>query len=102
MVYAHEKSGRNENLKRMLAPRLVAIIGASFKEDKAGYKAVKAFDRFEGDVWPVNPQGGEILGRRFIRARRTVSRFVCEDRGTARKGVARRFSRRVRRLINVR
>ena len=68
MVYAHEKSGRNENLKRMLAPRLVAIIGASFKEDKAGYKAVKAFDRFEGDVWPVNPQGGEILGRRVYKS----------------------------------
>jgi hypothetical protein len=50
MVHAHEKSDRNENLKRMLAPRSVAIIGESSKEDNAGYKAVKAFDRFEGDA----------------------------------------------------
>lgn len=64
MAHVHEKSDRNENLKRMLTPRSVAILGASSKEDTAGYEAVKAFDRFEGDVWPVNPQGDEIFGRR--------------------------------------
>jgi acyl-CoA synthetase (NDP forming) len=51
MAQTNEKSDRNENLKRMLAPHSVAIIGASFKQDKAGYQAVKAFERFEGDVW---------------------------------------------------
>lgn len=60
-------SRRPENLKRMLAPRSVAVVGASARSDKAGYQAVKAFERFDGHVWPINPQGGEILGRRVYK-----------------------------------
>lgn len=67
MVHVHEKSDRNENLKRVPALRSVAIFDASSKEDMAGYEAVKALVRFEGDVWPVNPQGGEIFGRRVYK-----------------------------------
>lgn len=67
MVHVHEKSDRNENLKRVLALRSVAIFGASFKEDMAGDEAVKALVRFEGDVWPVNPQSGEIFGIRVYK-----------------------------------
>ena len=67
MVHVQEKSGRNENLKRVLALRSVAIFGASSKEDMAGGEAVKALDRFEGDVWPVDPQGGGIFGRRVYK-----------------------------------
>lgn len=59
---------RARNLRRMLSPRSVAIIGASANPEKAGYQAVKSFDAFEGDVWPVNPQGGEIRGRRVYKS----------------------------------
>lgn len=62
MTQIHADSRRHENLKRMLAPRSVAIVGASARPDKAGYLAVKAFENFAGRVWPINPQGGEILG----------------------------------------
>ena len=61
-------SDRSQNLRRMLAPRSVAIIGASANAEKAGYQAVKAFEGFDGDVWPINPQGGEILGRRVYKS----------------------------------
>ena len=74
MAQAIEKSDRNKNLKRMLAPHWVAIIGASSKQDKAGYQAVKVFGRFGGDVWPVNPQGGEILGRRVYKSVADIGR----------------------------
>jgi acyl-CoA synthetase (NDP forming) len=55
-------SAAKVSLRRMLGPRSVAVIGASAKEDKAGYQAVKAFRNFNGPVYPINPQGGVILG----------------------------------------
>jgi hypothetical protein len=51
MAQANEKIDRNKHLKGMLAPHSVAIIGVSFKQNKAGYQAVKAFERFGGDGW---------------------------------------------------
>lgn len=55
------------SLRRMLEPKSVAVIGASAKEDKAGYQAIKAFENFNGVVHPINPQGGIILGRPVLR-----------------------------------
>jgi acyl-CoA synthetase (NDP forming) len=74
MTQTSVKFDRTENLKRMLAPHSVAIIGAFSKQDKAGYQAVKAFERFGGDVWPVYPQGGEILGRRVYKCVADIGR----------------------------
>lgn len=56
------------SLRRMFEPQSVAIIGASAKEDKAGYQAVKAFEAFKGAVYPINPHGGTILGRPVLRS----------------------------------
>lgn len=56
------KRGRKENLARLFAPRSVAVVGASANPGKAGYQALKALSGFEGKIWPINPQGGEILG----------------------------------------
>ena len=52
------------NLNRLFAPKSVAVVGASSSPDKAGYQAVHALERFRGDIFPVNPKGGEILGHK--------------------------------------
>jgi acetyltransferase len=52
----------------MLEPKSVAVIGASAKTDKAGFQALNALDGFKGAVWPVNPQGGTILGLDCLRS----------------------------------
>jgi acyl-CoA synthetase (NDP forming) len=61
-------SSRLDNLKRMLEPKSVAVIGASANTDKAGFQALKALDGFKGAAWPVNPQGGTILGLDCLRS----------------------------------
>lgn len=53
---------RIANLKRLLAPKSVAIVGASNSPDKAGYAAVDGLKRFGGAVYPVNPKADEIMG----------------------------------------
>lgn len=74
MIDSGKNNDRYRNLRRMFAPQSVAIIGASANPEKAGYQAVKAFERFEGDVWPVNPQGGEILGKRVYKSVAEIGR----------------------------
>jgi len=48
----------------MLEPRAVAVIGASSRPGKIGYEVLKNIIEggFEGDIYPVNPRVGEILG----------------------------------------
>lgn len=52
-------------LQPIFEPRSVAIVGASANPAKRGYQVVAALGAsgFEGPVYPVNPRGGEILGR---------------------------------------
>lgn len=52
------------NLKRLLAPGSIAIVGASTSPEKAGYQALHALERFQGDIYPVNPKADEILGHK--------------------------------------
>ena len=59
-----DQSVRLSNLRRLLAPKSVAVVGASSSPDKAGYQAVDALKRFKGEVFPVNPKAGEILGHK--------------------------------------
>ncbi len=47
--------------------RSVAIVGASSNPAKFGHKAVGAYLRRGWEVYPVNPAGGEIAGRRVYR-----------------------------------
>lgn len=56
----------NSDLKLILAPRSVAVIGASAREDSVG-RAVFAnilFSGYKGIVYPVNPRVKSILGVR--------------------------------------
>lgn len=49
-------------LSRLFDPKSIAIVGASAASEKPGYQMVKAFEKFPGRIYPVNPRGGKILG----------------------------------------
>ncbi len=57
------ETGRHA-LEPVLAPRSVAVIGASNDPKKRGFQVLRALRDagFAGAVYPVNPKGGEILG----------------------------------------
>lgn len=50
-------------LNPLFRPRSIAVVGASASPDKAGHAMMQALDGFAGDLYPVNPRGGAILGR---------------------------------------
>jgi acetate---CoA ligase (ADP-forming) len=58
--------GADGALRAFFAPRSVAVVGASHDPGKLGHVLLKnVLDQgFPGDVYPVNPAGGEILGLR--------------------------------------
>jgi len=51
-------------IRYLFEPRSIALIGASRSPDKIGYKLLENIRAggYPGKVYPVNPQGGEILG----------------------------------------
>ena len=55
-----------KDLNKMFKPESVAVIGASNTPGKVGYIIVDNLinDGFEGAIYPVNPKGGEILGKK--------------------------------------
>ena len=54
------------DLNKMFKPESVAVIGASNTPGKVGYIIVDNLinDGFEGTIYPINPKGGEILGKK--------------------------------------
>ena len=57
-------------LAEILAPRSIAIVGASDNPDKAGSRPVFFLKRFgfAGAIYPINPQRAEVQGFRASRA----------------------------------
>ena len=55
-------------LDRVLAPRSVAVVGASANPAKRGHQILRALGRtgYGGAVYAVNPAGGRILGHRAL------------------------------------
>ncbi len=53
-----------EVLNGLLRPKSIAVVGASDSEGKIGYTVVKNLleSGYEGDIYPINPKGGEIQG----------------------------------------
>lgn len=51
-------------LRRMLAPRSIAVVGASADPAKRGYQALRALSAsgYPYPIYPVNPKGGDLLG----------------------------------------
>ncbi len=64
-------------LHQFLAPRSIAVIGASNDPTKRGFQALKYLiaDKFAGGIYPIHPREQEILG---IRAYPTVSAVEAE------------------------
>lgn len=62
---AKMKNG-NGNLKALLEPASIAVIGASRDPRKVGHRILKNLlnSQFSGEIVPVNPSGGDILGLR--------------------------------------
>ena len=55
-------------------PRSVAVVGASANPDTPGYDYVASMQEFgfKGQIFPVNPKGGEILGLRVFKSLREI------------------------------
>jgi acetate---CoA ligase (ADP-forming) len=55
---------KNPDIKYLFEPRGVAIVGASRDSSKIGHKVVQNIQGsgYKGNVYPINPEGGEILG----------------------------------------
>jgi acetyl coenzyme A synthetase (ADP forming)-like protein len=54
----------NHNIKYLFEPRSIAIVGASAHKGKIGYAVISNIitSNYQGKVYPINPQGGEVLG----------------------------------------
>ncbi len=54
------------NMKYLFEPRGIAVVGASKSPGKIGHTVVKNIvcGGFRGNIYPVNPKGGEMLGLR--------------------------------------
>lgn len=52
------------NLKHMLKPKSVVLVGASENPASLGYQVMKNLldGHFDGPIWPVNPKYDEVLG----------------------------------------
>ena len=59
----------NPDIKDLFEPKTLAVIGAARDENKIGYKILKNIltGGYRGKVYPINPQGGEILGLKSYR-----------------------------------
>lgn len=55
-------------LQRIFDPSSIAVVGASSEPAKRGHQILRALSEsgYSGAVYPVNPRGGEILGRPVV------------------------------------
>lgn len=51
-------------IDKFISPKTIAVIGASHNKEKIGHQIVFNLmrDGFRGSIYPVNPEGGKILG----------------------------------------
>ena len=57
-------------LKRFFEPRSVAVIGASATAGRPGRVVIENMraNGYDGDIYPVNPRGGRLLGLKVVKA----------------------------------
>ena len=60
----------SSNIDFFFEPESVAIVGASHKPGKIGFELVRSILEcgFSGEIFPVNPKGGEILGLKVYKS----------------------------------
>ncbi len=58
---------KNSEIKYLFEPKSIAVIGASQNPEKIGYKIVQNIvsSQFRGNIYPINPKGGELLGNKI-------------------------------------
>ena len=68
----------NPEIKYLFEPRGVAIVGASRDENKIGHKFVRNISAsgYKGGVYPINPEGGEILGYKVYKSVKDVDGII--------------------------
>jgi len=73
-----EAARGRHTLDPIFLPRSVAVIGASADPRKRGNRVLEALrtSGFEGDVYPVNPKGGEIHGLHVFESIATLPEAV--------------------------
>src|SRR3954462_14844876 len=51
-------------LDHLFAPRSIAVIGASTREEAIGFRVIRNLRQtgFRGEIFPVNPRYGEVAG----------------------------------------
>ena len=62
----------------LLSPTSIAVIGASAQEGKVGHDILKNLitQGYAGAIFPVNPKGGEILGKKVFTSVSTIPENV--------------------------
>ncbi|MGH2916813.1 MAG: CoA-binding protein, partial [Solirubrobacteraceae bacterium] len=65
MTVADPVLGRGFDLRRLMAPQSIAVVGATDRPDSYGGQALLNLELvgFPGQVWGVNPRRSEVLGR---------------------------------------
>lgn len=71
-----EEKPRQELSQNIFYPRSIAVIGASPNPDKVGYSVLRNLLPFDGEVYPVNPNESEILGRKVYPSISSISEEV--------------------------
>lgn len=68
---------KEPDIKYLFNPKNVTIIGASHHKEKIGYKILENIVNggYKGDIYPVNPSGGEING---IKVYKSISELTDE------------------------
>ncbi|MEA3437709.1 MAG: acetate--CoA ligase family protein [Thermodesulfobacteriota bacterium] len=66
------------SLEKVLNAKSVAIIGASKDETKRGYQTIRTLldERYEGNIYPVNPKENSILGFKCYKNVTDIKDFV--------------------------
>ncbi len=64
VMRAREHRAEARSVQRLLAPRSVAVVGASREPGAPGHELLRALveHRFAGPVYPVNPAASQVLG----------------------------------------
>ncbi len=67
-----------EELERIFKAQSVAVIGASKDEGKRGYQVIKTLleEKYEGQIYPINPKEDSVLGLRCYRSILDVERQI--------------------------
>ncbi|MCP3954916.1 MAG: acyl-CoA synthetase, partial [Desulfobacterales bacterium] len=65
-------------LEKVLNAESVAVVGASKNETKRGYQTIRTLlsEKYEGDIYPVNPKETSILGFKCHKSVSEIKGFV--------------------------